>query len=690
MIIHQQPKALAEPFSQYIAQYALKGDETKKLADVLAKLRFATGLTPQELIEGSKFFQTRAGMPLGLTGLQGAEQSGRLLATLRSYGLEGGIGGRELGGFASGLTFHTKEQQKTLAELKSKHGIKLDFFDKKGQFKGFENVFSQMEKFRKLTTEQKLTFGEKLFGKEGMGIASIMMKAGVQGWNDVNARIDKTADPQQMLNQVTETYNNKMESLLGTVDNLKATTFTPMLDTLKPAIDLANQFAGNLQEFGKDHPGIAKLATEVFGVGSATLVVVGGVKSMTAAWKLWRIASSVSSEEKLIEFLKRVRTETDKTTAGIGPGAEKAVPAAKGAGGRIGNALTSAIKFAVIGFGIEAVVTELMEKGYQAVESRKAQADITDLLKERDSIEGQMRNSKISMWEGTDRINEIDAKIGEARVNASNASRTRDTVSIFADPSKFAADVAKATNPYSDLRRGPWRSTFEFFTKPFTSPFTGLPQSPSQQRSEGDKLLREDLRGMRFTSKEDLGAFLDMLRKGGQYTSQELENINRLATVEYPGFMKSLNALKTTTQETTGSLSDFKAFLDSTRPNLGGLFTGDTKNQPNSGGGNTAPPAKPSPPARRLHVKHRAMGGDVMSEGLVYIHSGERILRAADVTRGYHEPSRTTRSASSVTITGGIHIHPPKGSRMAERPNEFGKQVLKEVTHRVHLQRERE
>jgi TP901 family phage tail tape measure protein len=153
------PKEIAQPFAQYAQQFQLTGEEAKKLSDTLARLKFATGLDPAELIEGSKFFQLRAGAPLGLTGLQGAEQGGRMLAVLRSFGLEGGIGGRELGGFVGHLGFKSKEQQKALAELRGK-GINLEFFDKKGKFQGFENMFAQMEKLRKLSSEDFLKHSE--------------------------------------------------------------------------------------------------------------------------------------------------------------------------------------------------------------------------------------------------------------------------------------------------------------------------------------------------------------------------------------------------------------------------------------------------------------------------------------------------------------------------------------------------
>src|ERR1041385_2867883 len=293
VVTKEIPKQLAEPFAQYTQQFQLTGEEAKKLADVLARIQFSTGLRPQELIEGSKFFQLRAGSRLGLTGLTGADVSGRLLATLRSYGLEGGIGGRELSTFIGGLSFATKQQQKTLAELKKTKGIDFKLFDKKGELIGadalskIENIFTQMEKLRALRTKEKLDFGNKLFGQEGAAIANTFMRAGDEGWRRINERIDKNAPLQELINQKTSTYNAKVEAVKGTLTNLEATLFLPMLDTLKRMLDTANDFTGALQGWAKEHPDIANYVTTFVAIGGVTLTLVGTVRAGTTAWGLY-------------------------------------------------------------------------------------------------------------------------------------------------------------------------------------------------------------------------------------------------------------------------------------------------------------------------------------------------------------------------------------------------------------------
>lgn len=668
------PAQLAEPFSQYVQQFQLKGEETTQLASTLAKLRFSTGLTPQELIEGSKFFQTRAGMPLGLTGLQGAELSGRMLATLRSFGLEGGVGGRELGGFMVGLTFNSKEQKKQLAEMKKESGISLQFFDKKGSFLGFENAFAQMEKLRKLSTEQRLKFGEKLFGKEGMGIASIMMKAGVEGWQQINQRIDKVPGLQELINQKTQTYNAKLEAVQGTLENLKATTFTPILDTLKPALDLANQFTGEMQEFAKEHPGLAKTATQLFGIGSAALIVVGSVKSLRAAWGLWKIASAVGSGEAgLLGYFVRLRTEAATTAAGVETAAVKTEMAAGRLGGRMGRALTGAMKAAIITFAIEAAVQQIMERGYQAVESRQAKADISGLEKEQAEIWKKVREFKATPEEVA-KLKEIDRRIGELQVQAINATRSRDTVPFLADPSKFADDVARAAAPANVFRQG-WLQNL----------FTPTRTAAAMMSPEKDRIhpVQEAMKDIHFKSADALGAWLEAVKKSGAYTDKEVAVIEYAATVAYPNYMKELTGLKDATAQATGGVINWAIALRDNMPQPGYRFGAP---QPGSSDSNTpAPQAKPAP-LSKLRVPSRAIGGDVETEGLVHLHPGERILPAR-VTRGLQQGA--LGSAGGLTIHGGVHISVPKGSRAAEEPEAFADYALKQITRKVLRQRER-
>src|SRR5262249_5579361 len=92
---------------------------------------------------------------------------------------------------------------------------------------------------------------------------------------------------------------------------VKATAFTPLMDTLKPGLDALNDGLAALQVFFKDHQTVAKYAGEIAGLGSAALAVAGGIKAMQAAWGMWKIVSAVGSgESALLGFLKGVQVES--------------------------------------------------------------------------------------------------------------------------------------------------------------------------------------------------------------------------------------------------------------------------------------------------------------------------------------------------------------------------------------------
>lgn len=295
VITKQVPKDLAEPFTQYALQFGLTGEEAVKLADTLARLKFATGLNPQDLIEGSKFFQLRVGAPLGFKGLEGADVSGRFLATLKRSGLEGGLGGREAATFLN----HMITNKDALKNVKKEFGIDVQLFDKKGQFLGFDNLFKQMEKFRKLSAEKQMGAFKELGGEEGAGVGVAIMKSGLEGWKNINEEIDKSSSAQQKLNEITDTYNAKVEAVQGTLQNLKVTIFTPALDFIKPTLDSANDLVGKMQEWAKEYPTVSKYTVGLLGASAATLTVVSGIKAMTTAWRLWRIVSAIGAGDSL-------------------------------------------------------------------------------------------------------------------------------------------------------------------------------------------------------------------------------------------------------------------------------------------------------------------------------------------------------------------------------------------------------
>jgi TP901 family phage tail tape measure protein len=358
VVMRAAPRDIGTPFAKFGQQYGLRGQEYVQLADVMARTRGATGANPMDLIEASKYFAPRAAAPLGITGLGGATETTQLLGLLNRRGIVSEQAGTNLSTFFSRLTMQKRPQQQTLAELK-KQGINLDFFDKQGKFAGVENAFTQLEKLRGLSDEKRLGYTTRLFGQEGAGVANVFTETGGKGYADFKKELASILPLQQQITAETATFNAKWESTVGTLQNIKVAAFTPMLDALKPALDLSNKVAGGVANFTKEHPGMARIGVDFITIAGGTLAVTGGVRTMTTAWRLWKITSAFSRGESLVPYLNNTSRAADAAGNSIGAATTKA--------GRFKNAIGNIPTAVKIGFTLMALdyttqkVLDLME-----------------------------------------------------------------------------------------------------------------------------------------------------------------------------------------------------------------------------------------------------------------------------------------------------------------------------------------
>jgi TP901 family phage tail tape measure protein len=682
VLTHSVPKELATAFAEVGEQFQLKPEEYAPSVENFIKNYRAVGLRPEDLIEGTKFAQLRGGLPLGMQGLSGLESISTLLGVLKMSGLKGGVGGREAAAVLLSLVPTSKEQKKDDAKLRSA-GVDMRFFDKQGQFLGIENLVAQFEKLRKLSPKQSEELIKKRFGETAMGPIAALSKTGTEGLAKYQERAQSVTSVQHQLNELTQNYNQKLEALEGTFENLKATSFTPILDSLKPALDLTNQLVGQIQEFAKDHPGLAKLGTQIFGISSAALIVTGSVKSLTAAWKLWKIASAVSAGETgLLSFLRATQIESRNTGTAVqrslsgifGKDVVIVEGAAKQAGTRLGSSLgrslVTGLKTVVVGFAVERIIEGILDRGQAVIDQRKATEERRDLEKSRAEVEGQMRSGGIDSKEAIEKLKEIDQRIGESRVAEVDAMR-RGGYGKWGGRSEFSEALALASKGYLKAVFGEGHASFD------------------GNKRDAELKLIQMLASLKFGNVEQIQSFFDTLRKSGQYDKDELQKLAALASEVYPQYTKELQSLtgdtanyNEATRQATSTISTmFIPSLWAASAELSKLKAEATESDPEARRRNNR---------ERLNtvvVPSRAMGGDVHTEGLVHVHSGERILPAR-VTRGL-QSGALGLAGGGLTINGGLHVHVPKGSRAAEEPEAFSEYVLKSVTRKVLRQRER-
>ncbi len=271
------PAQTAEEVAQFGSIYGLKGKEFERSADLLSRINTAKGLDARELIDASKYFQGRAGQPLGLKGLEGAEQSTRFLAFMRqSSGLEGTSVGTASGTFLTNLIKKPKE----VARLSKETGVDLSPVDKSGRFIGLESLVEKFAKLDgKLSNKQQVEFGGKIAGEEGSAIFSALVSKGAQ-FGAFNDQINSTMGMMQKAEVMTATTTARMESLAGSWENLMAQMFERPTKSLDPLIERTNTYLGQLQSLAAQHENVAGFTAGVVGIGGAAVGATPGVGSL--------------------------------------------------------------------------------------------------------------------------------------------------------------------------------------------------------------------------------------------------------------------------------------------------------------------------------------------------------------------------------------------------------------------------
>lgn len=345
----------AKELGQFGKMFKLQPDDFIKSVNLFSAAKDRFDVDSSSLIESAKYFQATAGS-MKITGFEGAGETIKMFALLkRQGGMEGSMAGTGLRSFFTQIT----SEKKKIASLKKDEGIDLSqMFDAKGEFRGFENALRIMGQFRKLSPQKRTEKLNNIFGERGGEVAGAMVDAGVDGWKSINAEMAKAVPVSQKINAQMDTYNAKMEALYGTLTNITAVSFTPMLNTVKPMIDVANSTAGWIQSFAQANPEIAGVVSHLVGLAGVALTVRGGIGAMTTAWKLWRIVSAVgSSDTAIIASLRGQAAAASSTAASM----KNAGAQATGLRGKLNSlaALSTirlTVQFMVAGAAIEQIL----------------------------------------------------------------------------------------------------------------------------------------------------------------------------------------------------------------------------------------------------------------------------------------------------------------------------------------------
>lgn len=289
-VILKLPQAgAAEMVAKFREAFGLAENELTKMADLTQRAKFAFGLNPEEV----KYAAQYAGGTLNnlkLTGLENTKMFLAMEGMARQKNVEGSVFGtnfatmlNSIGMMEQKLHKNSKIMREINGDLKHA-GIRMQFFDKAGNFMGLENMVSQLEKLNKLSQKDKLNVMNKLFQVEGGRVASILADGGVAGLHKAMGTMDRQADLMKRINETTKSAKNTWEAFTGTVTNLWAAVGGPMVTSLYPLINRANELVGGpLMAWVDRNKDLVKWLGLVVLASGVLLVALGGLGIVAGA-----------------------------------------------------------------------------------------------------------------------------------------------------------------------------------------------------------------------------------------------------------------------------------------------------------------------------------------------------------------------------------------------------------------------
>ncbi|HQU82866.1 MAG TPA: phage tail tape measure protein [Pyrinomonadaceae bacterium] len=689
---------LAEDFGSYGKMFDLKGDEYMKAVQMFSAIKDRFNLESGNLIEASKYFFSTAKGTMNLRGIEGGMETAKLFAFAKRYaGREGSEAGTSLDAMITQYVAH-KDKIEALAKDK---GIKLEFFDAKGNFQGVENMFAQLEKMKALNPEERAGRLNGIFGEQGSRIANAMVEQGVSGWRNVTTEMQKAVDVQTLIDQKMDTYNAKTEALSGSWQNFKATAFTPLMEDAKGFLDTANSMVSSLQKFSAENPGLMKTLGTLALYSSTGLVAYSAFKTLTTGVKLFRIASAISRSEGLLPYLTQTTTAAGGATTALGAATTKAT-GLRGAMSRLGA--SSTVKVGVqIGaiIGIEYLLTWIQSEIEHAINAGKAKSDAFNSAQDTygafKNTSNELKTQGIAMPQtditstaNTAWFTSLNMGLNHAIPSLRSKQPFGTTVSRESLDT-FLRPIAYATNSQNPFDTGFWKGYDR------DGLVKGFKQTAPQL--EDSRVMTEFLRQLdtRIPDKGDQKNVKDALQQafpiayadalqnlGTQSTTlaQSFEQLSQQVIVQNQN-AEMMNQQNQTIQTFGQSLSNLQQPIGSTQNEM--INLGNSANRAQVPLNNIANSANnligslnnvsdrlgawqpPTPQIQNYQVVPNgtqpnivnppgmAVGGKIKSSGLAIVHAGEEIVPAG-VVRGYKSTGSNgavINYSPQVTINGG-------------------------------------
>lgn len=250
---------------------------------------FYLGVDPTNMLQG--FTKVGAVMPyLGKKGLEASNMLAPMLVMMDQAGMKGEASGNAIRKIVQ-MTMNAEKLGKANKMLKGT-GVQLDFYDKKGKFAGFDNLFAQLQKLKTIESDvQRTAVMHKLFGDdaETYQVLNTLMEKGKAGYDETVGKLQAQADLRMRVNEELKTLAAVTEAAQGSFTNLLKDLGATIAPELKALIGWLGEVAASAGAWARENPRVVKTVM-LLAAGVAGLMVVTGALGMALVTVLGPLA----------------------------------------------------------------------------------------------------------------------------------------------------------------------------------------------------------------------------------------------------------------------------------------------------------------------------------------------------------------------------------------------------------------
>ena len=294
---------------------ALKATDSEMLAvmDSIQK-GFNLGVTPDAMLAGYSKLTPALGT-LRMSGDAAAKSLAPLLVQATKMGMAGESAGNAFQKIIR-LSVGAANNSKGMDAAKQYGVAPLKFTDDNGNFAGLQHLYKEAAKLKGLNDEARNEVLSAYFGNdaETLQAMSVIIDGGIEGYNEVQAKMQAQADLQTRVNEQLNTLANLWDAAKGTATNMLAAAGEAMGGDLKALANKMSEVSERTGIWMKQHPTMVKwIGRAVMGMialsaafGAVALAAGLLLSPFAKVWRAYQLFSEFKAGGGLLRLGERL------------------------------------------------------------------------------------------------------------------------------------------------------------------------------------------------------------------------------------------------------------------------------------------------------------------------------------------------------------------------------------------------